>query len=252
MRADDAPRTPHGGRKLEEAYFATGANAFLEQAMAKAVEPHGSVELGALSPRRSAGARRQVGVAKRGVGSARGMHQGKHSKERTCVRVRWDSENPYATSFLELLDVFWDCHDPGHAPIDDLHASVVLVTNDEQREAALRSVEKVSEVFSDEVLTRVESVHDFAFIPAPERLQRRLQRASEDAGSGREGSSCGGSTIEYSPNGSMVESTKGSSQSTALMSVTSAVKWVFDWIKIIVVHFIALLLRGQENDRLRA
>ena len=43
MRADDAPRTPHGGRKLEEAYFATGANAFLEQAMAKAVEPHGSV-----------------------------------------------------------------------------------------------------------------------------------------------------------------------------------------------------------------
>ena len=49
-----------------------------------------------------------------------------------------------------------------------MHASVVLVTNDEQREAALRSVEKVSEVFSDEVLTRVESVHDFAFIPAPD------------------------------------------------------------------------------------
>ena len=47
MRADDAPRTPHGGRKLEEAYFATGANAFLEQAMAKAVDGHFETAAGA-------------------------------------------------------------------------------------------------------------------------------------------------------------------------------------------------------------
>lgn len=252
MRTDDAPRTPHGGRRLEEAYFATGANAFLESALAKAVEPHGSVELGTLSPRRRGGSRRRVGIASRGAGNARGMHQGKHSKERTCVRVRWDPENPYAVSFLELLDVFWDCHDPGHAPIDDLHASVVLVTNDEQREAAIRSVEKVSESFSDEVLTRVESVHEFEFMLAPERLQRRLQRASEDAGSGREGSSCVGSSSEYSPNGSLIESTKGSPQVGALMRVTSAAQWVFIWVKVIVVHLAAFVLRGMREDRLRA
>jgi peptide methionine sulfoxide reductase MsrA len=249
MRTDDAPRTPHGGRRLEEAYFATGANVFLEQGLAKAVEPHGSVELGTLSPRRG-GARRRVGFASRGVGNARGMHQGNakgHTIERMCVRVRWDPENPYAVSFLELLDVFWDCHDPGHAPIDDLHASVVLVTNDEQREAAIRSVEKVSEAFSDEVLTRVESVHEFEFVPAPERLQRRLQRASEDAGSAREGSSCVGSSSEYSPNGSLIESTKSSPQVGALMRVTSAAQWVFDWVKVIIVHLAAYVARNSRR-----
>ena len=45
----------------------------------------------------------------------------------------------------------------------------------------------MSEVFSDEVLTRVESVHDFAFIPAPERLQRRLQLRPKTCRSGERG-----------------------------------------------------------------
>ena len=54
MREDgEDVRTPHGGRKLEEAYFSTGANAFLELELAKEVGAHGMVELGRLRRRKA-------------------------------------------------------------------------------------------------------------------------------------------------------------------------------------------------------
>lgn len=46
------------------------------------------------------------------------------------VRVRWDSENSYAATFGELLDVFWDSYDFMYVLIDDLYVSVVFVMSE--------------------------------------------------------------------------------------------------------------------------
>ena len=43
-------RTPHGGRRLEEAIMATGANAFLELSLVKLCGAHAAVEIGSLAP----------------------------------------------------------------------------------------------------------------------------------------------------------------------------------------------------------
>jgi hypothetical protein len=177
------------------------------------------------------------------------------------VRVRWDPENPYAATFGELLDVFWDSHDPTHAPIDDLHASVVFVTSDSQREETLRSIEQKTDAYRDaDVLTRMESAVDYSFTEAPERFQRRLQRASEDEGS-REGSMRNGDASarsmdergnDGSPNGSASEATQSADapQRTRTLSgsVNATLHWAADWTKVMAVHGAAYLVRGGAEN----
>ena len=252
-------RTPHGGRALSEAYFATGATAFLERALTRRTGAHAATTVGTFrrGNRGKGGVRRRLGGATTStVGDARGHGGG----AREVVRVRWDPENPYAATFGELLDVFWDSHDPTHAPIDDLHASVVFVTSESQREETLRSIEQKTDAYRDaDVLTRMESAVAYSFTEAPERFQRRLQRASEDEGS-REGSMRNGGSARSSmdergsPNGSTSEASQSTDAPqrtrTLLGSVNATLHWAVDWTKVIAVHGAAYLVRGgAENER---
>ena len=259
-REEERQRTPHGGRALHEAYFATGATAFLERALTGRAGAHAATTVGTFhrGKRGLGGAKRRLGGKTAStVGDARGREGG----AREVVRVRWDPDNPYAATFGELLDVFWDSHDPTHAPIDDLHASVVFVTSDSQREETLRSIEQKTDAYRDaDVLTRMESAVDYSFTEAPERFQRRLQRASEDEGS-REGSMRNGDASarsmdergnDGSPNGSASEATQSADapQRTRTLSgsVNATLHWAADWTKVMAVHGAAYLVRGGAEN----
>jgi peptide methionine sulfoxide reductase MsrA len=258
---EENQRTPHGGRALSEAYFATGATAFLEQALTQRTGAHAAVTVGVFHRRKrgNRGTRRRLGESPTSpMGGAHGNGDG----AREVVRVRWDQENPYAATFGELLDVFWDSHDPTHAPIDDLHANIVFVTSDSQYEQAVRSIEKKTDMYCDaDVLTRMESAIDYSFTEAPERFQRRLLRASEDEGS-RDGSTKNGNASarssmderakDSSPNGSASEAhtEEPAGSRTLLGSVNATLHWAVDWTTVMAVHVAAYLIRGgAENER---
>jgi len=229
-RADEpgsasAELTPHGGRRLAEAYLATGANAFLEQAVWRRVGAHGTVEIGSLGMRAS-GSRRRLGAGGRRSGS-----NGEEGRARECVFVRWDPSNPHAATFAELLDVFWESHDPTHEPIDEEHASVIFYTSDEQKEVATKSLEDASKKFGLQVHTQLAAAYNFAFTPAPERFQRRLERA-------------GDKSAYIEPPQLFAEPLKARPSKGSALAV---VEFVLEWLKIFFVHLAARLLQGSAR-----
>jgi peptide methionine sulfoxide reductase MsrA len=201
MREDgEDVRTPHGGRKLEEAYFSTGANAFLELELAKEVGAHGMVELGRLRRRKARAlsfgskTRRSSSLSSSSSSSSSSMggaimsfmpSTSSSAAGSEVVLVKWDPSNPYAPTYEELSNAFWCAHDPRlDPPVQGMNASMIYVTTDAQCETAQRMLSKKIEELGEGVLTCIESAVEFVFEPAPPSKQKVLERrASEDGSS---------------------------------------------------------------------
>ncbi|CEF98341.1 Peptide methionine sulphoxide reductase MsrA [Ostreococcus tauri] len=217
-------RHSRGGPRLEEVMFATGACQFLEQSMVGAVGAHGSVAIGTARRRRRGSDGRGRGLVGRGG--------------RDAVRVTFDPSNPHAPTFEELVRVFFDCHDPTRAPVGDDGSTVatVFVTRESQREMAMRSVEeRAMKERMKEIFTRVESAADFTFTPAPERLQRRLGRA--------------GDKVVCEPPSYVISSPVPTlAKISPVASAREAWSWVFDWVKVLLVHVATVLVIRRTGD----
>jgi len=262
--------------------MATGANAFLELSLVKLCGAHAAVEIGSLAPvverrRRSLMARMDLAGSERrrtgdvgsivGTSGASGGEVGsgvgaRGVRAREVVRIAWDPSNPYAPTFEDILKVFWESHDPTHVPIDDAHASVVYYENELQRELAERQVERKIEELAGEVLTRVENALEYVFHAAPERLQRRLVRASEDRswhGSNERKPSASLSEISaktpwYGCSASEMYVGGMNSVRTArveghdlISKIANAIVWLIEWIKVVTVHAAAAIVRSQSR-----
>lgn len=265
--------------------MATGANAFLELSLVKLCGAHAAVEIGSLAP--VAGRRRMslmarmdlAGSGRRRVGdvgsivgtsgtsggeAASGVGaNGGHERAREVVRIAWDPSNPYAPTFEDILKVFWESHDPTHVPIDDAHASVVYYENETQRELAERQVERKIEELTGEVLTRVENALEYVFHAAPERLQRRLVRASEDRswhGSHERKPSASLSEISaktpwygcsasemYVGGMNSVNKAARAEGNDLISKITNAIVWLIEWIKVVTVHAAAAIVRPESR-----
>lgn len=217
-------RTPHGGRRLEEAYFSTGANAFLELELAKEVGPHGLVELGRLRGARGARAlsfgsrkRRSSSLSSSSSLSASSSSLSASAAGREVVLVKWDPSNPYAPTYEEVSEAFWRAHDPRlDPPVEGTNASMIFVTTDAQCETAQRMLSKKIEELGEGVLTCIESAVEFVFEPAPQSKQKVLERrASED-----------GSSPEHRRAGPM---------GTIIGTINHTFHFAVDWTKILAV-----------------
>ena len=223
-------RTPHGGRRLEEAYFSTGANAFLELELAKEVGPHGLVELGRLRGARGARAlsfgsrkRRSSSLSSSSSLSASSSSLSASAAGREVVLVKWDPSNPYAPTYEEVSEAFWRAHDPRlDPPVEGTNASMIFVTTDAQCETAQRMVRKKIEELGEGVLTSIESAVELVFEPAPQSRQKVLERrASEDASS--KYFADGGSRHRGGPVGTIID------------TINHTFHFAVDWTKIIAV-----------------
>ena len=79
------------------------------------------------------------------------------------VQIEYD---PDTISYEELLDIFWKAHNPTTpnrqgADIGTQYRSIILYHNDAQREAALRSKEKASQMFDDPIVTEIVPLGEF-------------------------------------------------------------------------------------------
>ena len=79
------------------------------------------------------------------------------------VEVTYDPER---VSYDQLLEVFWQKHDPTQLnrqgwDIGDQYRSVVLVHDEEQREAAVRSKEREQANLSAPIVTQIEPAETF-------------------------------------------------------------------------------------------
>lgn len=75
-----------------------------------------------------------------------------------CFEVDYD---PSAISFEDLLERFWQSHDPTRAAWKPQYASVVLTHDDEQLETARRSAEQFSSLVGKPLATRIERLDRF-------------------------------------------------------------------------------------------
>ncbi len=87
------------------------------------------------------------------------------------VKIVYDDE---IISMEELLDIFWEIHDPTTlnaqgADIGTQYRSVVYYGSDEEKEQIVDSIKKVSSKFRDEIVTEVSELPEF--YPAEEYHQ---------------------------------------------------------------------------------
>jgi methionine-S-sulfoxide reductase len=122
------------------------------------------------------------GVAKTEVG-----YQGGHTVNPTyrdvCSHTTGHAEvvkvefNPAEISYDRLLDVFFQEHNPTELnrqgpDVGDQYRSVVFVTNDEQRAAAMEAIKRHQPRFQKPIVTKVESLEPF--FPAEDYHQQYL------------------------------------------------------------------------------
>ncbi len=94
------------------------------------------------------------------------------------VQIEYDPEK---TDLEKLLDLFWRAHDPTTinrqgADVGSQYRSIILYHNEEQREAAEKSVKKIEEqgMFDDPVVTEIVPLE--AFYPAEEYHQNYFEK----------------------------------------------------------------------------
>jgi len=75
-----------------------------------------------------------------------------------CFQVDFDSS---AVSYEDLLELFWQSHDPTHAAWKTQYASLVLTHDDAQLAAARESAERYQRLFGECVTTRIEPLGEF-------------------------------------------------------------------------------------------
>jgi len=79
------------------------------------------------------------------------------------VQVEYD---PKLISYDEILEIFWRAHDPTTLnrqgnDVGTQYRSIILYHNEEQKAAALKSIEGIQAEFSDEIVTQVEPLDAF-------------------------------------------------------------------------------------------
>ncbi|MBT4889343.1 MAG: peptide-methionine (S)-S-oxide reductase [Rhodospirillales bacterium] len=99
-----------------------------------------------------------------------------HAKDMTQVEVVKVDFDPAVISYVDLIDVFLECHNASHnvyRPEDgkpSLERSVIFVGNEEQRKAAQNALAQLTAI----VTTSIEASHHFH--RADEEEQRYLER----------------------------------------------------------------------------
>jgi len=88
-----------------------------------------------------------------------------------CVEVLFD---PSVISYEELLDVFWESHDPYLRPYANQYSSLILAADKSQLAAARGSVARVERADGRRVPTRVETL--VRFYPAEDYHQKYYLR----------------------------------------------------------------------------
>jgi len=88
---------------------------------------------------------------------------GKRTGHAEVVRVTFD---PEAIARRTLLDVFFTCHDPTQLnrqgnDVGPQYRSIVLYSDQAQREGALEAIEGLSAHYDDPIVTEVEPLSDF-------------------------------------------------------------------------------------------
>lgn len=87
------------------------------------------------------------------------------------VQIEYD---PTVISFEQILDLFWEAHDPTTlnrqgADVGTQYRSAIFYHNEEQRSAAEKSKSKAQEEFSDPIVTEISELE--VFYPAEEYHQ---------------------------------------------------------------------------------
>jgi peptide-methionine (S)-S-oxide reductase len=102
------------------------------------------------------------GVIRTRVGYAGGITNdptyyriGDHSE---TVQVDYD---PTVISYGRLLEAFWNGHDPSYPPFDLQYRSAIFYVNEEQKNAALESLQREKERLGREIYTAVEEFDQF-------------------------------------------------------------------------------------------
>jgi len=96
---------------------------------------------------------------------------GDHSE---VIRVEFD---PVQVSYTDLLDVFWQSHDPGYDPYLRQYRNAVFYMNDEQRQQAEASFTRIKSAYRGEVSTVTEPAG--SFYPAEDYHQKYLVRKAQ-------------------------------------------------------------------------
>ena len=85
--------------------------------------------------------------------------------------------DPAQVSYAELLDVFWQSHDPGYDAYLRQYRNAVLFMNDAQRQQAEASLTYIKDEYRGEVATVVEAAGEF--YPAEDYHQKYLVRKAK-------------------------------------------------------------------------
>lgn len=99
------------------------------------------------------------------------------------VEVTYD---PLEISYKELLDVFWNNHDPTtlnrQGPdIGEQYRSVIFYYDNDQKETAIASKDELNKsgVFRREIVTEIVPASDFTFYKAEDYHQKYLQKRGQ-------------------------------------------------------------------------
>ncbi|MBN2235012.1 MAG: peptide-methionine (S)-S-oxide reductase MsrA [Opitutales bacterium] len=79
------------------------------------------------------------------------------------IRITFD---PSILTFSDLLDLFWEAHDPTTlnrqgADVGTQYRSVIFFTNDQQKQASMDSIQRAQVRFNDPIVTEVTPASDF-------------------------------------------------------------------------------------------
>ena len=90
------------------------------------------------------------------------------------IRVEFD---PGQLSYADLLDVFWQSHDPGYDSYLRQYRNAVFYINDEQRQQAEASLREIKGAFYGEIATLIQPSGEF--YPAEDYHQKYLVRKAQ-------------------------------------------------------------------------
>ena len=85
--------------------------------------------------------------------------------------------DPAQVSYTDLLNVFWESHDPGYDSYLRQYRNAILYMNNEQRQRAETSLRAIKEAYHGEVSTTVEPAGEF--YPAEDYHQKYLVRKAK-------------------------------------------------------------------------
>jgi peptide-methionine (S)-S-oxide reductase len=80
---------------------------------------------------------------------------GDHSE---TIQIDYD---PTQITYQDLLDLFWDSHDPTARPWSRQYASIIFYHNEEQRQLALETRDREAARYGREILTEIVPFSDF-------------------------------------------------------------------------------------------